>query len=55
MLQVICFYRQSANQLKECIREGDTVSRLGGDEFLLLFPDITQIKDATVIAERDCT
>jgi len=41
-----------ANQLKECIREGDTVSRLGGDEFLLLFPDITQLKDATVIAEK---
>jgi diguanylate cyclase (GGDEF)-like protein/PAS domain S-box-containing protein len=41
-----------AKQLKEIIREGDTVSRLGGDEFLLLFPDITQVKDASVIAEK---
>jgi diguanylate cyclase (GGDEF)-like protein/PAS domain S-box-containing protein len=41
-----------AKQLKESIREGDTVSRLGGDEFLLLFPDITQVKDASVIAEK---
>ena len=41
-----------AQQLKESIREGDTVSRLGGDEFLLLFPDITQVKDVSVIAEK---
>ncbi|MBM4146247.1 MAG: EAL domain-containing protein [Nitrospira sp.] len=41
-----------AKQLKESIREGDTVSRLGGDEFLLLFPDITQVKDASFIAEK---
>jgi diguanylate cyclase (GGDEF)-like protein/PAS domain S-box-containing protein len=41
-----------ATQLKESIREGDTVSRLGGDEFLLLFPDITQVRDASVIAEK---
>jgi len=41
-----------AKQLKESIREGDTVSRLGGDEFLLLFPDITQVKDVSVIAEK---
>jgi diguanylate cyclase (GGDEF)-like protein/PAS domain S-box-containing protein len=41
-----------AKRLKESIREGDTVSRLGGDEFLLLFPDITQVKDASVIAEK---
>jgi diguanylate cyclase (GGDEF)-like protein/PAS domain S-box-containing protein len=41
-----------AKRLRECIREGDTVSRLGGDEFLLLFPDITQVKDASVIAEK---
>jgi len=41
-----------AKRLKESIREGDTVSRLGGDEFLLLFPDITQVKDISVIAEK---
>jgi diguanylate cyclase (GGDEF)-like protein/PAS domain S-box-containing protein len=41
-----------AKELKDCIREGDTVSRLGGDEFLLLFPDITQVKDASLIAEK---
>jgi diguanylate cyclase (GGDEF)-like protein/PAS domain S-box-containing protein len=41
-----------AKRLKESIREGDTVSRLGGDEFLLLFPDIVQISDISVIAEK---
>ena len=44
--------QEVAKELKDCIREGDTVSRLGGDEFLLLFPDITQVKDASVIAEK---
>ena len=34
------------------MREGDTVSRLGGDEFILLFPDIKNIEDATAIVKK---
>ena len=30
--------QEVANQLKECIHEDDTVSRMGGDEFTFLFP-----------------
>ncbi|MFQ5873833.1 MAG: diguanylate cyclase domain-containing protein, partial [Dehalococcoidia bacterium] len=39
-------------QLKELARESDTVARVGGDEFTLLFPGITRVEDAVAIGER---
>ena len=33
-------------------RKADTVSRIGGDEFTILMPRITQIEDAAILAER---
>lgn len=41
-----------ADRLKHCIREGDTVSRLGGDEFIFLISDITHPQDAAFIAQK---
>jgi len=46
------FLQSVSERLKCIVREGDTVSRLGGDEFILLFPDIRNIEDATVIAKK---
>jgi diguanylate cyclase (GGDEF)-like protein/PAS domain S-box-containing protein len=38
--------------LIEVLREGDTVARIGGDEFLLLLPDLRSIENATAIAQN---
>ncbi|VEP11628.1 Response regulator receiver modulated diguanylate cyclase/phosphodiesterase with PAS/PAC sensor(S) [Hyella patelloides LEGE 07179] len=39
-------------RLLSCIRDGDTISRWGGDEFTLLLPHIHALEDATAIAAR---
>ena len=41
-----------ARRLERCLRPGDTVARLGGDEFTVLLDDITDVSDATRIADR---
>lgn len=38
-------------RIKACVRESDTVSRMGGDEFLILLPRINTPEDAFVVAE----
>ncbi|HET9440766.1 MAG TPA: bifunctional diguanylate cyclase/phosphodiesterase, partial [Longimicrobiales bacterium] len=40
------------HRLEACLREGDSVARLGGDEFALLLDDISDINEATRIADR---
>jgi diguanylate cyclase (GGDEF)-like protein len=35
-----------------CLRDRDMIARIGGDEFLLILPDIQTAKDCTSIAEK---
>lgn len=44
--------QEVAHRLKQCVRESDTVGRVGGDEFLVLLHDIPLPEDALVVAEN---
>ncbi len=44
--------QQVADRLREDVREVDTVSRLGGDEFLIIVPELRQVDDARHIASK---
>jgi diguanylate cyclase (GGDEF)-like protein len=41
-----------AKRLLNCVRESDTVSRIGGDEFIVLLPTIEAEQDAIRVAEK---
>lgn len=41
----------TADCLRSCVREGDTVGRLGGDEFLVILPGLRHVDDAKKVAE----
>ncbi len=41
-----------AERLASALREGDTVARIGGDEFTVLLPSISGVEDAEEIAQR---
>lgn len=42
----------ASDRLKEFVRKSDTVSRMGGDEFVLLLPKITSPESAALIARK---
>jgi diguanylate cyclase len=44
-----------ARCLESVVRDADTVSRHGGDEFLILLSDVVQASDAAIIAEKIIT
>jgi diguanylate cyclase (GGDEF)-like protein/PAS domain S-box-containing protein len=41
-----------AQRLKRCVRESDTVARIGGDEFNVLMPDMAQSDDVGTVVRK---
>jgi diguanylate cyclase (GGDEF)-like protein len=41
-----------AERLVTCVRTSDTVSRLGGDEFLVVLSEVKQVADAASVAQK---
>ncbi len=44
--------RSVGERIEGCLREGDTLARVGGDEFAVLAPGLLRLEDAATIAEK---
>lgn len=44
--------KQVSVRLTQCMRSGDTISRLGGDEFTIILADVAHIDDLSAVAQK---
>jgi diguanylate cyclase (GGDEF)-like protein/PAS domain S-box-containing protein len=44
--------KQVASRMQECVRESDTIARVGGDEFVVLLRSVESTEDAVMVAEK---
>jgi len=44
--------QEAAKRMVGCVRESDTVARIGGDEFVILLPTIETHQDVALVAEK---
>jgi len=42
----------AGNRLRSLLRSSDTVARMGGDEFLLMLPEIARVQDTSRVAQK---
>lgn len=42
----------TASRMKQALRDGDTLSRIGGDEFIVVLPDLAETAAAMQVVER---
>jgi diguanylate cyclase (GGDEF)-like protein len=44
--------REAAHRIAGCVRKADTLARHGGDEFVVVIPDLHQDGDCQIVAEK---
>jgi diguanylate cyclase (GGDEF)-like protein/PAS domain S-box-containing protein len=44
--------REASHRISGCVRKADTLARHGGDEFVVVIPDLHQDSDCQVVAEK---